>query len=344
LVEEPAPVESVAIEVTGTEPATADLVLVTGLPGGCYSFKGYTLEREGDTFQVMATNVKPGDENLVCTMIYGTKTTRIPLTGEIEVCGTYTVVVNGESFSARAMVPGEECEDSTSDNDGAMLEEPAPIESVVIEAQITEPVQANLVVVSGLPNACYSFGSYRISREGDTFQVQVSNLVPDNPTLACAELYRTVTTEVPLEGEIEVCQTYTVEINGQRHAVQAIAPNVRCADTSGDMGTEVTLGVGERVAVGDEGLAVTFLEVMEDSRCPSDVMCIQAGQATIKIKVEMAERELGTLSLTLGGGVGSVPETLEGYTFKLVRLDPHPISTHQPQPGEYLAFLEVTKN
>ena len=277
MVEEPAPVESVAIEVTATDPVSADLVLVTGLPSGCVSFKGYTLEREGDTFQVTATNVRPDKAGLMCTMIYGTETTRIPLTGEIEVCETYPVVVNGESFPVQAKVPGEGCNGS---NDAPMLEELAPVESVAMEAEAADPVQANLVVVSGLPNACYSFEGYDVSRDSDTFRVGVTNARPDDPTLACAEMYRTVTTEIPLEGEIEICQTYTVIVNGQSHSVQAIAPNVRCGDPTGNTATDITLNAGETVPVGDEGFQLTFLEVTEDSWCPSDALCIQAGQAT----------------------------------------------------------------
>jgi hypothetical protein len=340
-VEEPAPVESVAIEVTATDPVAADLVLVTGLPSGCVSFNGYDLEREGDTFQVTVTNVRPDKEDLVCTMIYGTETTRIALDGDIEVCETYTVVVNGESFSVQAGVPGEGC---NGDNDVPMLEELAPIDSVTIDAEGGDPVRANLVVVSGLPNACYSFGGYNISRDGDTFRVGVTNARPDDPMMACAEVYRTVTTEIPLEGEIEICQTYTVIVNDQSQSVQAIAPNVRCGDTSGNIGMDITLNAGETLPVGDEGLQLTFLEVTEDSRCPSDALCIQAGQATVTVKVEMGGRELGTVSLTLGEGVGSVPETLEDYAFELSRLDPHPITTMTIQPEDYVAYVTVTKS
>jgi hypothetical protein len=330
-------VDSVAIEVTSTDPVAAELVLVTGLPSGCVSFKGYTLERQGDTFQVTVTNVRPDQDDLVCTMIYGMHTTRIPLEGEIEVCQTYTVVVNDQTFSVQAQVPGEAC-------DGApMLEELAPIEDATIEAEAGDPVRANLVIVSGLPNACYSFGSYHISREGESFQVEVLNLVPDDPTLACAEIYRTVTTEVPLEGEIEICQTYTVDVNGQSYSLQAIAPNVRCADTSGSLGMEVLLSAGETVPVGDAGLQLTFLDVTEDSRCPSDVVCIQAGQATITVEAEMDGRDLGTVSLTLGPGEGSAPEKLDGYTLELTRLDPYPVTTMTIQPEDYVAYVTVAQ-
>jgi hypothetical protein len=58
----------------------------------------------------------------------------------------------------------------------------------------------------------------------------------------------------------------------------------------------------------------------------------------------MGDRELGTVSLTLGEGVGSVPETLEGYTFELTRLDPHPVTTMTIQPEDYVAYVKVTRS
>jgi hypothetical protein len=336
MVPEPAPVESVAIEISATDPSAAELVLVTGLPGGCHEFDNYTLEREGDTFRVTVTNLRPADETIPCTMIYGYHETRVALPGEIEACRTYDVMVNDEPFSARAEGPAVTCETET-----PMRQEPAPIESVTIDVQSIDPLRASMVVVSGLPNACYSFDSYTISRDGDTFQVEIINVVPDDPDLMCAEVYGLVTTSIPMQGDIEVCHTYTVNINDETHQVQAIAPNVRCANGEAVTGMEVMVGMGQSAAVAETGLTVTLLEVTEDSRCPSDAICIQPGQATVLVMVEQNGEELGELSLTLAGGQASSAETLEGYDFWLGRLDPYPVSTAEIDPQDYVAHIVV---
>ena len=170
------------------------------------------------------------------------------------------------------------------DSPPGMLERPAPIESVAIDVSATDSSQADLVLVSGLPNACYTFGQYSLTRDGDNFQVEVVNLIPDSPALACAERYGMITTQIPLEGGIEACKSYGVVVNEVSHSVQAIASDVSCAGpTAGSdpgIGAEprpdnlVELSVGEKTLAGDTGLVLTLIEVSEDSRCASDVVCI----------------------------------------------------------------------
>jgi hypothetical protein len=126
--------------------------------------------------------------------------------------------------------------------------------------------------------------------------------------------------------------------------VQAIAPDVRCADPSGATDTEVKVAAGETASIGDEGLTVTFLEVTEDSRCPSDAICVRAGHATVLVKFERDGQDLGEYSLSLGEGrENETAATMDGYTVKLVRLDPYPVSTSATQPGEYVAYLAVSQ-
>jgi hypothetical protein len=225
-----------------------------------------------------------------------------------------------------------------------LVEEPAPIDSVIIEVTATEPRQAELVVVSGLPNGCYSFKGHTLSRDGDTIMVEVTNTRPDAPDLICTEIYGMVTTRISLSGDIAPCQTYTVIANGKTHSVQAVAPDVRCGSPSGAADTEVIVGAGETVPVGNEGLTVTFLEVTEDSRCPSDALCVRAGQATVLVKFEKDGQALGEFSLSLGEGrENETAVTLAGYTVMLFRLDPYPVSTSATQPNEYVAYLAAFK-
>lgn len=225
-----------------------------------------------------------------------------------------------------------------------MLEEPAPIESVHIEVSPTDPSQADLVVVSGLPNACYTFGRYSITREGDTFQVEIVNLIPDDPMLACAEIYGMITTRIPLEGGVETCSSYPVIINGESYLVQAIAPNVRCADPSGTGSNEVKLVFGEKTMSSWSDLKLTLIDVTEDSRCPIDVTCVWAGRATAVIKAEMYGAELGRVSVTLGDGDNSNLAPVDNYTIELIELEPFPLSTKEISMDEYMARVAIGLN
>ena len=65
----------------------------------------------------------------------------------------------------------------------------APIESVELLILESFPVQYNVNVVVGLPNACVSFDGYYLERTGDTVQIQVFNQQPFDVQVACAEVY-----------------------------------------------------------------------------------------------------------------------------------------------------------
>ncbi len=90
----------------------------------------------------------------------------------------------------------------------------APIESVEVLIMESFPLQYSVIVVSGLPNACVSYGGYRLERDGNTIRVEMVNWKPSDLQIACAEIYRTVETMIPLGSEFESGKTYTVDVNG----------------------------------------------------------------------------------------------------------------------------------
>ncbi len=223
--------------------------------------------------------------------------------------------------------------------DANLVEVPAPIEIVSIALGADE---ANLVVVSGLPNACHSFGRYVIARDGDTFQVEIFNVRLDGPLRICAEIYGMITTRIPLEGGVETCQFYQVVVNQEQYQVQAIAPNVRCGNAPTGDSSPTVLRFGERVSVGNDGLYLALVEVVADSRCPKDVTCIWAGEATILIEAGSGNVLLGQVSLTLGDDPEQRSTVLDDYILELVKLEPYPVSTEQISQEKYVAHLTVT--
>ena len=94
----------------------------------------------------------------------------------------------------------------------AMVEVPAPIDSVDINIAESFPPQYFVHVQSGLPNACHKFNKYGVSRAGDTISITVTNLKPDEP-LMCAEVYQTVESNIALGSDFESGETYTVQVN-----------------------------------------------------------------------------------------------------------------------------------
>ena len=61
---------------------------------------------------------------------------------------------------------------------------------------------------------------------------------------------------------------------------------VACKDpapTSIQLNQPFTNAVNQPAQLNEKGLSVTFQDVLEDSRCPSNVQCFQAGQARISL-------------------------------------------------------------
>ena len=87
-------------------------------------------------------------------------------------------------------------------------------------------------------------------------------------------------------------------------------------------------------------LSVRFVELLDDSRCPTDVNCVWAGNAKIKIRVSAHGR---SHELTLDTNGPNQAATAEGYSLKLVALTPAPKSNIRINRNGYVATLEAVK-
>ena len=86
---------------------------------------------------------------------------------------------------------------------------------------------------------------------------------------------------------------------------------------------------------------IRFLELIEDSRCPTDTNCVWAGNAKIKIRVSKSGR---SEEITLDtNGPKQYATTQDGYSVKLVGLTPVPRSNIRINRNGYVATFEVIK-
>jgi hypothetical protein len=108
------------------------------------------------------------------------------------------------------------------------------------------------------------------------------------------------------------------------------------ATTTSSMST-VTLEakIGKTIVAHD--FSLTPLSVVQDSRCPTDVQCIQAG--TVQVKASLSGG-LGQYNATLEL---NKPFTNEEVTITLVSVTPGKVSTHQISPSEYVFTFTITK-
>jgi hypothetical protein len=105
-------------------------------------------------------------------------------------------------------------------------------------------------------------------------------------------------------------------------------------------GQSVTLGVNKSKKLFDRTLTVKVLAVVEDSRCPKDVDCIQAGNAKVRVSVRKGTDSSRIVDLDLNAGQRSV--TFENYKITLSALTPYPETAAPIKRNKYIATLTVS--
>lgn len=97
---------------------------------------------------------------------------------------------------------------------------------------------------------------------------------------------------------------------------------------------QVTLKLNESVTIA--GTAIKVGTVTQDSRCPSDVTCIQAGKVVIEVFMTAAGSPTKSSLLE----IGKIIET-PTLSIALDKVNPYPISTHKTTDSEYRFVLTV---
>ena len=132
---------------------------------------------------------------------------------------------------------------------------------------------------------------------------------------------------------------------GGQGAVYGVARRAGGAQAA-RVGREFRIRAGRAVTLAREGLRVRFVRVAADSRCPTGVECVWAGNAEVVIEVGARNRRV---SKTLRLNTNASPErpaedNYRSYTVRLVELKPYPHASRKIRQGEYTATLLVTQS
>jgi hypothetical protein len=114
-------------------------------------------------------------------------------------------------------------------------------------------------------------------------------------------------------------------------------PNSHGSNAAAEIGQPFALKVKQTAHIESAGLDVTFVNVTEDSRCPSDVTCIWAGKVSVVVDVKAPDRS-SQLTLTLSAGQ-SEAKSFDNYSIRLADIQPYPESTKKIAPSDYVATL-----
>lgn len=101
------------------------------------------------------------------------------------------------------------------------------------------------------------------------------------------------------------------------------------------------LAVGESVS--GEGVTVTFVQVLHDSRCPADAICVRSGSVQILLRTTEGGNSQDH-TLTLGdmeaGDIDSI--TVGGHRFTLTEVNPYPLASDPTDLADYIITLNIS--
>ena len=211
MVEVPAPIDDVEINIAESFPPQYFVHVKSGLPNACYEFDKYEVSRDGETVLITVTNLTP-EEPMACAEIYGTVESNVALGTDFDGGKTYTVHVNDvtETFVAQGA--------GTQPEEPAMVIVPAPVQSVGVNVSESDPPEYSLTVLSTLPKgtSCSRFDGYEVDGDQTTFSVTLTNLeVAPGELVACTADFGFTETNIPLGSDLTAGDTYTVAVNGE---------------------------------------------------------------------------------------------------------------------------------
>jgi hypothetical protein len=119
-------------------------------------------------------------------------------------------------------------------------------------------------------------------------------------------------------------------------AVEGVTSGFTPTSTLDSGGLSATLQTAIDQGASAFGVMVTPLSIEEDSRCPLDVQCIQAG--TVRVKVLVTQNGTSTTQVfTL-----TTPIDVNGTTIELIAADPAKYSTVITTPQDYRFTFRIT--
>lgn len=112
------------------------------------------------------------------------------------------------------------------------------------------------------------------------------------------------------------------------------------AEATVTLGSEFSLGIGREASLPSGDLRVRFDAVAEDSRCPTGVQCVWAGNVRVVLHLDGTS---GARADTIGLNVEPKSTHYGAYLIRLTRVEPVPAKDARPAPASYVATLTITR-
>jgi len=143
-----------------------------------------------------------------------------------------------------------------------------------------------------------------------------------------------------------------IEINGQRTIseaelqLQGSDPILfQLVDYAFDAAPDVqqlALDFNESIAL-DDSMTMHFIDVLAESRCPMDVLCITSGEVTVILRIIETLDDGNTSRTDFGlilGGLDTSVHYFRGSYYRLIEANPYPVSTVTVSDEDYAIVVE----
>lgn len=117
----------------------------------------------------------------------------------------------------------------------------------------------------------------------------------------------------------------------------ACSPAANGVFEAGQMG----LRPGQTLDDVQSGPVLTFVEIVQDSRCPADATCMTSGVARVLLKIDQVEITREVI-LTLGDLVEGDVNSIEvgEWTVRLTEVNPYPLISQPVNYADYTVTLD----
>ncbi|MBS3922019.1 MAG: hypothetical protein KGZ37_02575 [Nitrosarchaeum sp.] len=123
----------------------------------------------------------------------------------------------------------------------------------------------------------------------------------------------------------------------QSNAFSSPVPIILTGDES-----SIDLKIDETVDI-NPNFQITLVNILDDSRCPSDVTCIWEGTISAEIKIMKNGESRGTYVIPIGLADGMESQLIDDFYVMLYDVKPYPVSTKQIESSEYVATLIISQ-
>lgn len=137
--------------------------------------------------------------------------------------------------------------------------------------------------------------------------------------------------------------TYQVSVTNQNGTSNSVNYTLTSGGGSGSVNQTVSLTLGQTAFISGNNFQIKPVRIVEESRCPSGVYCIQAGRVVVETNIQSYDMiQVANLAYAEGSTNSQSSVLVDGYTVRITNVTP------QARQGglnswEYVITYQVTK-